>query len=366
MSYSLLRALILWPCIAATALASCGGEDQKVAARGSAGDAGAGEVGGERAAPAGGSGFAGEAVGDAAAGAHASGAGGDAAGSTQPNGASGAEVGGAAGAGGAAGSATDPIVDVGVGCVPPPALPRLSPTSAGLPKDGLVLWLRADRGVYATESQRVCAWADQSGHQHLFLAKGQARPLWGAATVGTQPAIFFDAATNYLSVSGVLDIAPAAGRTFVAVVQLVNTTARFSAVMQGVGNSPGTYINLDANTFSTAGSLEGAYLTNNAYDAKLPTSATPRVHVLSASTMVPGTPVLSALDYRINGATQTLTRTAGGLGNGKIEDFSAANFTLVGLGKSAMMAEVLVYDRALSVDERAAVEKALSVRYAIP
>jgi hypothetical protein len=107
-------------------------------------------------------------------------------------------------------------------------------------------------------------------------------------------------------------------------------------------------------------------VTNNAYDTPLATtSIAPRIHVLTLSTLVPTTPVLDALDYRVNGVSQTLTRTPGGLGNGQIEDFSGANFTLVGFGTHAIMAEALVYDRALSVDERVAVETALAARYAI-
>jgi hypothetical protein len=226
--------------------------------------------------------------------------------------------------------------------------------------------LRADRGVYATAAQRVCAWADQSGNQRLFLSNGANRPLFGASSLAAQAAIYFDGPPRWLSVPGVLDIPPTSARTFIAVVQLVSTTARFSAVMQGVGNSPGTYLNLDANTFNTQGSREGAYLTNNAYDSNLATSASPRVHVLTVNTMVPTTPVLSAFDYRVDGATQTLTRTAGGLGNGNIEDFSGANFTLVGLGAAAIMAEALIYNRALSVAERVTVETALKARYSIP
>jgi hypothetical protein len=77
--------------------------------------------------------------------------------------------------------------------------------------------------------------------------------------------------------------------------------------------------------------------------------------------------VLPAIDYRVNGATQTLTRTAGGLGNGNFESFAGANFTSVGAGPAdAFVAEVLVYDRALSVSERQAVEAALKTRYSIP
>lgn len=370
--------LLLSQVAAAAAVASCGSDANKTVARdgagngGAAGDGGAaGPFGGAR--PDGLGGAAQPGGGDrsdagdggnttAQAGSADTGGTAGAAGATE-NGGAGAWSNG--GAGGEGGGGIDPNVDVGVGCLPPPPQPRLSPAAAGLPQDGLVLWLRADRGVYATQAARVCAWADQSGHRHLFLSNGQMRPLWGASTLGQQPAIEFDGRTKYLSVGGVLDIPATSARTLIAVVQLISTTARFSAVMQGVGNSPGTYVNIDANTFQSAGSREGAYLTNNAYDTTLTTSATPRVHVLTLSTMAPGTAILSALDYRVNGIKQTLTRTPGGLGNGNIENFSAANFTLVGLGASAKMAEALVYDRALNADESIAVETALKTRYGI-
>jgi hypothetical protein len=259
----------------------------------------------------------------------------------------------------------EPVVDAGAGCEGPGRESLLSPPSAGLPSSGLVLWLRADRGVYMTSAHRVCAWVDQSGNDQV-LRSTTARPLWVDASLGSEPAISFDVANASLSVGGVLGIPATSGRTFVAVVQLVNTTGRFQAVMQGQAATPGTYMNLDTNTFQTAGSREGVYLTNNGYDSSLATSTSPRVHVFTVSTLVPGTPVLGAIDYRVNSATQTLTRTSGGLGNGNIEDFSQANFTLVGNGVNASIAEVLVYDRALTVPERASAEIGLKTRYGIP
>ena len=81
--------------------------------------------------------------------------------------------------------------------------------------------------------------------------------------------------------------------------------------------------------------------------------------------MTPGTAILGAIDYRVNGATQSLTRTSGGLGNGNFEDFSGANYTLIGGCTDAFIAEALVYDRALSTTERGTVEAALEARYGI-
>lgn len=275
-----------------------------------------------------------------------------------------AGAGGDAGAGGS-GDVTPPVT-VDADCLPPSTLNRLSPAAAGLPTDGLQLWLRADRGIYATAANRVCAWMDQSGNDNVFYANGQNRALWTAAGLGMQPAIDFDATGRWLSAGGVLGIPATAGRTLIAVVQLVNTTGRFTALMQGLGNSAGTYVNLDTNTFQTAGSREGVYVTNNSYDAATATGTDPRVHVFTIGTMVPTTPVLSTVDYRINGVTQVLERNPGGLGNGNVESFAAANFTLVGSGTRALVAEAILYGRPLGVEERSAVEKALRTRYGIP
>jgi hypothetical protein len=285
--------------------------------------------------------------------------------------------GGNAGIGGAAGQAggggqpgldggTDALAfDGGADCVAPSGEASLDAAAAGFPADGLVLWLRGDRGVYKTATSAVCGWADQSGHGAVLTAHG-GRPSWSATGVAGLPAVRSTTAGEGLSVAGVLGIAPTSPRTIVAVSLLVSATNRFLPFEQGQSGTPGTYLGLDTNTFNTAGSREGVYMMNNAYDAALATTtAAPRVHVYTISAMTIGTPVLSGIDYRVDGATQTLTRTSGGLGNGNFEDFSGANFTSVATNTEGIVAEVLVYDRALSVTERATVEAALKTRYGI-
>ena len=262
---------------------------------------------------------------------------------------------------------TAPPFDAGIGCLPPVSTETpLAPATEGVPAQGLVLWLRADHGIYMTPGAgAVCAWADQSGHGRILTA-GTGRPLWNTNAVGGKESVHFMGGTTSLGTGGVLDIPPASGRTFVAVTTLVSTTGRFEPIIQGKVGSPGTYVSIDTNSYNTAGSREGVYMTNNAYDSALATSTSPRVHVYTVSTMAPGTAVLSALDYRVNGAAQTLTRTSGGLGNGNIEDFTSADFTAVGgADGDANVAEVLVYDRALGADEKTALETALKARYGI-
>jgi hypothetical protein len=302
-----------------------------------------------------------------AGGGGASGAGGaGVAGASGSAGASG--NGGSAGAGGHAsldGGVDAPVFDGGSDCIAPTGEAPLDAATAGFPAAGLVLWLRGDRGVYKTAGNAVCGWADQSG-RGAILTPYAGRPSWSATGIAGLPAVRSTAAGEGLSVGGVLGIAPTSARTIIAVSQLVSATNRFQACEQGQSGSPGTYIGLDANTFDTAGSREGVYMMNNAYDSALATTtASPRIHVYTISTMTLGTPVLSGIDYRVDGVTQTLTRTSGGLGNGNFEDFSGANYTSVATTSEGIVAEVLIYDRALSVAERSAVEAALKTRYGI-
>ena len=268
-----------------------------------------------------------------------------------------------------------------VGCVVPSGPSGLSPAAEGLPAAGIVLWLRGDRGVYtvaedagidASAPAHVCAWADQSGHGWLLTGGTTSAPEWSSNGVGGEAAIGFPAGNPALGVSSVLGIAPTSPRTFVAVERIDASRGRFNPIMQGQTGSPGEYISIDANTWQTVGDREGVYMTNNSYDTATATShGTARVHVMTIRSMTIGDPIASALDYRINGQSQTLTLRAG---SGLIADFASADFTVVGAAgtsstgvtPSALIAEVLVYDRALIDTEKTAVETALKARYAIP
>ncbi len=276
-----------------------------------------------------------------------------------------------AGNGGTGGGDIFTEVDAGSDCIAPTDTTRLSASALGLPTSGLTLWVRADKGIYKTSDQHVCAWEDQSGHDTVLLARASGgRPTWGATSLGNQPAITFIAAEYWLNVDGVLGISPTSPRTFISVIEETNLGARLQALMQGQAGTPGTYIMTDANTYANTGQFEAVYIMNNSYESSLPTSTTPRVHVYTINDMTPGDPILPAtgtpaIDYRINGQKLSLpARVNAGLGNGNIEDFSGANFTEVGQGPG-IVAEAMIYDRALSDAEKAQVEAVLEARYGI-
>jgi hypothetical protein len=246
----------------------------------------------------------------------------------------------------------------------------LDAADAGLPTQGLRLWLRADLGVatLGAAGVSVCRWEDLSGNaRHFTPAFAATPPTLAAAGLRGRPSVTFPTDSQALVRYDLLGIAPTAGRTVALIGINRDLTRRYQAFLQGQPNTPGTYLGLDTNTFQTAGAREGAYVTNNGYDVDLATSTSARTHLFSVSTMVPGTALPGALTYTVDGVERTLTRTPGGLGNGLIEDFSGATYTALGAGAAgflgAELGDVLVWDRALTASERAQVEAYFSARY---
>ena len=236
------------------------------------------------------------------------------------------------------------------------------------PDAGLVLWLRADVGVRrAQPTQRVCGWCDLSAAaNHLTPLDAGQQTLWVAASTGGHPAVSWTA-TEALERSGVLGIAPTAGRTLVMVVRLDDAAVRSAPFYQGLRGSNSLWWGLDPNVFLTAGNRFGVYLTSNAFDAASPTDTAAHVQVVTVDSMVPGGVVGTVLHYHLDGVLQTLAATAGSSATALVQDFSSADTTTLGYGSAARMtiSEVLVYDRALPDLERQAVEQALRARYGL-
>jgi hypothetical protein len=268
------------------------------------------------------------------------------------------------------GVCVEPDVDAQTGCVGSIVQPPLSPAALGFPANGLVLWVRADRGVYKDDKDGVCAWKDQSGNA-VVLRPGAVRPTWEGDGIASKPVIHFRDLSDLLSTGSVLGIGATSARTFIAVDALVKPDGRFHPILQGQGNSAGAYIGIDANTWQTAGNLEGAFITDNSYDTALATTTSPRLHLLVTPPLVPGTALPGTTQYRVNGAAQSLTLRSG---SNQVEDFSGANFTAIGDVSStsstgvtgeAVIAEALIYDHALTAQEIFSVEASLKASYAV-
>ncbi|MCK9223332.1 MAG: LamG domain-containing protein [Limnochordia bacterium] len=75
-----------------------------------------------------------------------------------------------------------------------------STTFADIPTDGLQIWLRADRGVIE-ENGIVVRWVDQSGEKNDAVSDSGSAPYLQANTIANQPAVVFDGSATYLCVS---------------------------------------------------------------------------------------------------------------------------------------------------------------------
>ena len=66
------------------------------------------------------------------------------------------------------------------------------------PTEGLLLWLRADRGVNESSGQ-VAVWEDQSGHNlDATQNVASARPRLARTAIGSRPAIVFDGVDDFM------------------------------------------------------------------------------------------------------------------------------------------------------------------------
>jgi hypothetical protein len=99
-----------------------------------------------------------------------------------------------------------------------------SATSPPIPTDGLLLWLRADRGV-TEENGAVAIWADQSGNDlHATQTASNVRPKLVRQAIGGQPSIEFDGVDDFMRLPpGFNDFS--AGVSVFTVVQRAPTSA---------------------------------------------------------------------------------------------------------------------------------------------
>ena len=77
------------------------------------------------------------------------------------------------------------------------APPAFSPTDIS----GLKLWLKADAGVTYDGSNRVSAWADQSGQGNNASASGDERPVYSASGLNSKPTISFNGSAQVLTIT---------------------------------------------------------------------------------------------------------------------------------------------------------------------
>jgi hypothetical protein len=209
--------------------------------------------------------------------------------------------------------------------------------------EGLMLWLKAEVGV-VQDSGKVNAWVDQSSNGYVFTAigAGSARPDWQAEFMNQQPAISIGASQHGLAAPAQFDRA-VSDYTFIAVLQQTGgdyfidnlNTVRFK-----LNNGPlGLYRQNDYRLlgFSTSDAVLQTW--------RFKDGANPETTVFRQGAMI-------ASDSAY--APMTLTNNFRIGSRYSLEDFS--NFE----GK---VAELIVYARALSEEERQQVETYLAAKF---
>jgi len=142
-------------------------------------------------------------------------------GSAASQGDSAAGSGGSGGSGGTGGSSGATATDSGMSGDSDATDSDVAPE---IPTDGLLLWLRADRGV-TEESGAVAIWVDQSGNDlHATQTASNVRPKLVRQAIGGHPSIEFDGADDFMRLApGFTDFS--AGVSIFTVVQRAPTSA---------------------------------------------------------------------------------------------------------------------------------------------
>lgn len=236
--------------------------------------------------------------------------------------------------------------------------PNLGATS------NLRLWLSADAGVTTGLNNEILVWQDQSGNgNHAVSSDALSAPTLAAGAVNSRPAVRFDGVDDRLEVADSPSVSITGDLTTFFVVKMEDF-ATFRAVWAKTAGAGG---NLAAPTdFYT-----------------VPNSGLPKVHrgdgFLNNIGFVDGARPLRAGQFDLVGfeiAGAALTHYLNGLpnGSGAVPTATADADTPLYIGTrhdqftrlKGDLAEVLIYDRALTPAENHAVQTYLAYRYGMP
>ena len=221
---------------------------------------------------------------------------------------------------------------------------------------GLRLWLRADQGVSKDAAGKVSGWADQSRYGNAASqSSANKQPLFVSSAVNGRPGLRFDGVDDFFT----LGASPSLVTPDLTIFVVASFKSRFTSPMlsRAVGPGPNNkwIFSYDgsglkfvvSNNTSTGQSLESRYYWPRDQAEILSLTKTNREYQFFRS----GT------RYGVQKASLDVPAIDSDFRIGQAED----KFYLHG-----DMAEVVIYDRVLSVEERQAVENYLALKYALP
>lgn len=225
--------------------------------------------------------------------------------------------------------------------------PRLPPTIPNL-----VLWLDASQITGVPEGSAVSAWNDASGQgHHAIQLLLQNRPTYRSAALNGRPALRFDGSNDYLRIAGSI-VSGTQARTVLFVAR-PDVVGNKGIVDLGNGATPG------------AGFLitpEYGVRVNGGSRLWLPSASTQEAQI--GVVQFVGT-TTTGVSLWINGTLRSPTSTIAAAiqtsGSGSVGTWTAGP---VGSNNfDGDIAEIIVYSRALSADERQGVQQYLDTKY---
>lgn len=224
---------------------------------------------------------------------------------------------------------------------------------------GLLLWLVADRIMGLVDGDPVSTWADASGQgNNATQSTTAAKPLWKVNIAGGRPVVRFDGVDDYLTVANAANFDLATPTIFVVGVASAGT-GTFTGKLTfagGVGDANRRKLDVRRASSTTFSFQSGA-------DSMFKASGTLSWSGFNVMSIV----ARGATDYTlaVNGtAADATTPTI---------DLTTYNTSalIIGAGTSGAefltgdIAEVVIYNRALSAAERKQVERYLGARYGV-
>jgi hypothetical protein len=219
----------------------------------------------------------------------------------------------------------------------------------------LALWLDAKQITGVATGTPLLWWPDFSGnHRHPTQVTAGSRPTYQSAAINGQPGVRFDGVDDYLTLSG--NVVTGAQARTVFVVGRPTVVGNKGFIDLGHGGTVGGAFML---TSEYAVRVSGG----NAIFGPAATAGTPALYVVQLN----GTTTATINAWQ-NGAPRNVTSstnvTIATTGPGIVGGWAAV--PVAATSYAGDIAEIVVYDRALSLTERQNLEQYLTAKYGLP
>ncbi len=227
---------------------------------------------------------------------------------------------------------------------------------------GLKIWLKADAIVGLSDGDPVTTWSDSSGNGYdATQSSSGLKPLYKTSVVNGKPVVRFDGADDFLVTGG----QSYAIQTIFVVYETSSIAyrgvfaTRASSVIGGIGNSDGNYGFAVSNSGGGITSTDAGATDSGAHSGVWVDGVVGSHSDFDTYLVTAGVPV-SAGNWHVVGCTRTSQSASGAKFFAIGDDPGVSSRELAG-----DLAEIIVYDSALSTGNRQSVEDYLGTKYGI-